>query len=162
LWAFTGPYFGTASSRSATFALWTNAGGSAKTTPIEQRPDFRSALSSARSVRTAFARCRACWRCASERDGGERSAGGVRSLEVIGRRYAIQTSGEVCTPGGCQRGAPRSWVAARWSGRRPRGGCRSPPRSSSTAVAPSAGRSRTPPASRGELRPMLGAGSARS
>jgi hypothetical protein len=48
LLTFTGPYFGRASRRSATFAVCANAGGSLNTPSIAQQPALRSRLSCAR------------------------------------------------------------------------------------------------------------------
>src|SRR3981081_2596839 len=51
LLTFTRPYFGTASSMSKTFAVSTYSGGSSSSEWIERRPDLRSRLSCARSIR---------------------------------------------------------------------------------------------------------------
>ena len=66
---FTRPYFGTARSRSKTFAVSTYSGGSRSSPWIWARPALRSRFSLARRVRMSFARCRASMRWVRDRSG---------------------------------------------------------------------------------------------
>src|SRR3954453_16267836 len=83
---FTRPYFGTARSRSKTFAVIRYSGGSRSSPWICVRPAFRSLLRAARRVRISLARRSASMRCVSERSGaapagcfvGDWAAGGMR------------------------------------------------------------------------------------
>src|SRR3954471_17212056 len=69
LFTFTRPYFGTAGSRSKTFAEWTYSGGSSSRSWMLTLPAFRSRLSVARLVRISFARWSASMRWTRERSG---------------------------------------------------------------------------------------------
>src|SRR5205809_6247692 len=80
------PYFGTASSRSKTLAVWRYSGGSRSSPWIWALPALRSRFRLARRVRISLARLRASIRWVSERSGaappcifgGEEAAGDMR------------------------------------------------------------------------------------
>src|SRR4051794_23451852 len=76
---FTRPYFGTASSRSNTFAVSRYSGGSSRSPCMWTRPAFKSRLRFARLVRMSLARLSASILWVSDRSGA-----GPRSLAISG------------------------------------------------------------------------------
>src|SRR5436305_10442878 len=97
LLTLTRPYFGTASSRSKTFAVSRYSGGSRSSPRMWTRPAFRSRFRLARRVRMSLARLSASILWVSDRSGaGPRS---VAISDLSGVSEAVGTGGIYTQPG---------------------------------------------------------------